>query len=194
MHIDRMIYGMIFGFALFVPCYFLFFKKRIQSTAKKIYTALLFTYVGALIFLTMLFAPPWSWDISSDGTWWCISRINLEPIESSLEIYKNCEMYGDFKSFYVLIGGNLALLMPLGILLPLINKKIKLVWITLISMGVAFSIEALQLLNNILLGSPLRTVEIDDFILNSAGCIIAYLIFAVFRFIFKSLYKKIATH
>lgn len=190
MHIDRMIYGMLAGAAAFLICYILFIKKKRLPKSRLVYTALLFVYVGALIFLTMLFAPPWSWNISQESTRMVISKINLTPIKFSMEIYKNCEMIGNFKDFYILIGGNLAMLMPLSIIASLINPKFKLMRISLLAVGVAFSIEIMQLINNILLGAPLRTVEIDDFILNVSGSILAYIIFAIGRGIYRFCFKR----
>lgn len=179
MHFDRMFNGMLAGFALFLISYPPFFRKKPRK--KKLFIGALFIYAGALAFLTMLFVPPWDWNISVDSTWWAISRINLEPVESSLTIYRNCESIGNFRDFYILIGGNLAMLMPLGILTSLLNPRFKFFGITLLAILVSGGIEALQLIGNILIGTPYRTVEIDDVILNVAGCILAYLLFAAIR-------------
>ena len=50
----------------------------------------------------------------------------------------------------------------------------------------AFTLEGLQLVFNILEGAVSRTVEIDDFILNALGCLLAYVVFAILRRVWQA--------
>ncbi|WP_433174473.1 VanZ family protein [Actinoallomurus sp. CA-150999] len=70
------------------------------------------------------------------------------------------------------IGGNLALMMPLGVLLPILFARLRgLVRLTLAVALISLGIEAVQGL--LITG---RTFDIDDVILNTAGAALAYLL------------------
>lgn len=75
------------------------------------------------------------------------------------------------------VGGNLILLIPLGVMSPIIWKKFTQIKMVIIEgFVVSASIELLQLVE-ILCGIGLRVVDIDDVILNVLGVIIGYLIY-----------------
>ncbi|MCO6008947.1 VanZ family protein [Actinoallomurus purpureus] len=70
------------------------------------------------------------------------------------------------------IGGNLALLMPLGVLLPVLFARLRgLVRLTLAAAVISLGIEAVQGF-----GITGRSFDVDDVILNTAGAAIAYLL------------------
>ncbi len=188
MFLPRPLEGMLVGFILFLMWYPFSFKKN--KFFRNLCIASLFVYVGAIVSLTMIYAPPWNWNISANGTTYALSSVKLTPFESSIIIFQNCKNMGNYRDFIWLIGGNTIMLMPLGILVPLISKKYGLFRISLLAMAVSLGIELMQLGSNILLGTVLRTVEIDDFIQNTVGCIIAYLIFALFRELYDALFQK----
>ena len=74
--------------------------------------------------------------------------------------------------------GNLALLLPLGILLPLVSKRfLTLKRVLLLALCLSLSIETIQFVLRFF--GNLRTVDIDDVILNTLG---ACLGFAVFKY------------
>ncbi|GAA0314570.1 VanZ family protein [Actinoallomurus spadix] len=76
------------------------------------------------------------------------------------------------KEAVVEIGGNLALLMPLGVLLPILFDRLRgLVRLTLAAALISLAIEVVQGL--VLTG---RSFDVDDVILNTVGAVIAYLI------------------
>ena len=77
------------------------------------------------------------------------------------------------------IGGNILLLLPLGLLLPILWTNLRnLNKIFLIGLFTSLSIEILQLIENILyLG--FRSVDIDDVIFNVIGIILGYSLFKV---------------
>ncbi|MEG0691656.1 MAG: VanZ family protein [Oscillospiraceae bacterium] len=188
MFLPRPLEGMIIGFILFLMWYPFSFKKN--GMFRNLCLASMFVYVGAVISLTMIYAPPSNWNITANNTTFALSSVNLTPFKSSIQIFKNCKAMGNYHDFIWLIGGNTIMLMPLGILIPLINPKYGLGRISLIAMAVSLGIEFLQLSSNILLGTVLRAVEIDDFIQNTLGCIVAYLIFALFRELYRRIVSK----
>ncbi|MFZ2538791.1 MAG: VanZ family protein [Oscillospiraceae bacterium] len=188
MFLPRPLEGMLVGFILFIMWYPFSFKKN--GLFRNLCIASLFVYIGAIVSLTMIYAPPWNWNISASETIFALSSVKLTPFESSILIFENCKSIGNYRDFIWLVGGNTIMLMPLGILVPLINEKYGLFRITLLAMAVSLSIEILQLGSNILLGTVLRTVEIDDFIQNTLGCIVAYLLFALFREIYRRIVPK----
>jgi glycopeptide antibiotics resistance protein len=70
------------------------------------------------------------------------------------------------------IGGNLALLAPLGVLLPLMSTRLRgLVRLTVITALVSLAIETTQ--GTLIAG---RAFDVDDIILNTAGVALAYLV------------------
>lgn len=171
-----MLNGMLIGIIVFTIIYpFIFQKKTLWH---QIITGLIVMYGGVVSFLTMSYNPPKYWNITLEGTKNAFNNIDFIPFVSSIEIFKNCQLINYYKPFILLVGGNLIMLMPLALLVPLINReKFKLKQIIVLAMCVSFSIECLQLLTNILNNNILRAVEIDDFIQNVSGCILAYLIF-----------------
>lgn len=145
----------------------------------------LFSYVGALISLTMIYAPPWNWNISKQSTQFALSCIITTPFKESIQIYQNCSLSGNYHAFIKLVGGNIIMLMPLGIIVPILYPKYNFIKMLLLSMLTSFLIELSQLTTNILLGQVLRTVEIDDFIQNVFGCMVAYFIYILFRKVYR---------
>lgn len=188
MYLTRTLNGMLIGIVIFIIIYPFFFHKK--TIWEQIVTGLIFIYGGAITFLTMLYNPPQYWNISLSGINNAIQNIDIIPFTSSIEIFKNCQSIDYYKDFIVLIGGNLIMLTPIAILFPLLNReKYKFKRVSLLAIKVSFTIEMLQLLTNIIGGKLHRTVEIDDFILNVSGCVLAYLIFdklGIIKFIEKT--------
>src|SRR6185436_16380423 len=75
--------------------------------------------------------------------------------------------------------GNLALFIPLGILLPLISNRFgRLKRVLLFALGLSLNIEAIQFLLRFF-GNP-RAVDIDDVILNTLGACVGFAIYKSF--------------
>lgn len=104
-------------------------------------------------------------------------RINLIPFVNLLD-------YDSSFDLLINIIGNFAMFIPTGILLPLIYKPIN-AFRTVFLTGAAISlvIEIIQL------PFAVRASDVDDFILNTAGCLVGYSIYALFRWL-KS-YSKV---
>lgn len=181
--------AMILAFLVFLVCWRLKFKNN--STLKTVLKGLLFLYAGALFSLTQVLVLPGAWQLSAENAAYVLSTIQFDPLQSAMLIYKNCTAIGDYSAFVRLIIGNILLLMPLGVLIPLINKKYRLLKVSLVGLAVSLGIEGLQLVGNLLYGGALRTVEIDDVIFNTLGCIAAYLLLALCRVVVRRLNKII---
>jgi glycopeptide antibiotics resistance protein len=179
--------GMAAGLIVYVICLIFFFNRK--KPLQNFLLLVLFVYIGALVSLTMVIPMPNAWHISAKSTQWAIKQIDWVPFESAGNMLHNSIRIGKYKEFLRVVGGNFAMLMPLGILVPFINPRFKLGRMTALSLLVPIGIEGLQLLNNILSGTILRSVEVEDVILNAAGCLLAYLIFAGLRKLFKPKHK-----
>lgn len=100
-------------------------------------------------------------------------RINLIPIVNILR-------FATKKDMYINLIGNVALFIPTGILLPFLYKRLNN-FFKVVGTGMLISliIEITQI--------PIydRACDIDDLILNSLGVIIGYLIYLLFKKLFK---------
>lgn len=85
--------------------------------------------------------------------------------------------------------GNFVMLLPLGIYLPLLYKRLSgFISVFLVSLLVAISIEVLQL------ATSFRSVDVDDVLLNTAGAVLGYIIYRILRISFISSHaQKTAT-
>ncbi len=171
------------GLLVFLVCCFLFFRRKKPS--QKFFLAVLFVYLAVVVMLTIPVTMPNLWHISAKSTALAIKSIHWVPFESAGSILHNSIKANNYKEFLRIVGGNFIMLMPLGILVPLINPRVRLGYMITVAILVPVGIEGFQLLNNILIGAALRSVEMEDVILNAAGCILAYLIFAGLRKLFK---------
>ena len=170
------------GLILYLICLVLFFRHK--KPLQNFFLALLFIYLSAVASITISITMPNMWHISAKSTALAIKNIQWIPFLSAGNMLHNSIVIGSFKEFFRVIGGNLVMLMPLGILVPLINPRFRLGHMIAVAILVPTGIESLQLLGNILIGSVIRSVEMEDVILNATGCILAYLIFAGLRTLF----------
>jgi Glycopeptide antibiotics resistance protein len=173
----------VVALVLYLICLFVFFRKKRAS--EKFWLAVLFLYLGVVWGMTIPFAPPNLWHVSAKSTALAVRSIRWVPFLSAANILHNALSAGNLKEFFRVIGGNFVLLMPLGVLVPLCNPRFRLGRMFAVAILTPVGIEGLQLLGNILRGSVLRTVETEDVLLNAAGCILAYLIFAGLRRLFQ---------
>ncbi|HHX69046.1 MAG: VanZ family protein [Miniphocaeibacter sp.] len=112
---------------------------------------------------------------------------NFIPFKSIFEILKT----GTWYNIKLQIGGNLILLLPLGIYLPfLFNKKNSLKRDLVFGLIIAIDIEFIQGLIGFFIGYNYRVVDIDDVILNFIGYTVGYLLS---KYVLYPIYKKIFT-
>ena len=70
--------------------------------------------------------------------------------------------------------GNMAAFLPLGILLPLAQPRVAFLGLVLAAVGLSVAIETAQLVISLVIGLDYRTADIDDVILNVCGSAIGY--------------------
>ncbi|MHB1342478.1 MAG: VanZ family protein [Coriobacteriia bacterium] len=80
------------------------------------------------------------------------------------------------------VGGNLALLLPLGAALPLLHQRFEMLGKTMLAgVSASLAVEAMQGIFSLLLGYRYKVVDIDDVILNTAGVLLGYLLYRFIR-------------
>ncbi|HET9823809.1 MAG TPA: VanZ family protein [Chitinophagaceae bacterium] len=95
---------------------------------------------------------------------------NLKPFSTISLFYRSKRLREEYK--YDNIGGNIIGFIPLGILLPALLLSFRNFWrIALAGFCISLLFETTQLLTG------LGSFDVDDIILNTAGCIIGYLVF-----------------
>ncbi|HEX6168310.1 MAG TPA: VanZ family protein [Chitinophagaceae bacterium] len=161
---------------LFAWIFFVTARRKQDNFLQVTVQASFFIYVFAVLQLTgyfILFK-----EISSHG-WWdkmnqrieTHDRVNLEPFKT-IDIYQTWGKQ---------ILGNFVMLLPLGIYLPLIYKRLRKAYyffaVLLICFFVAVGIELLQL------ATSYRSTDIDDVILNTLGGCVGFLIYLLIKFI-----------
>jgi glycopeptide antibiotics resistance protein len=140
-----------------------FFQCLLQSS--------FYVYVFAVLTLTgyfILFK-----EVSSHGWWDKVlhrldtrNRVNLVPFQM-FKIYKTLDKQ---------VVGNFVMLLPLGIYLPLMYKRIKGFFpVAIVSLMVSVSIELMQL------ATSYRSTDIDDVMLNTSGACVGFILFAIVR-------------
>lgn len=148
-----------------------FFQVLIQSS--------FFVYVFAVLQLTgyfILFK-----EVSSYG-WWDKMNHRIDTHD-----HVNFTPFKTIGIYYLLdkqVAGNFIMLLPLGIYLPLLYRKLRkasgFFAVLLISFLVSVGIEILQLATNY------RSTDIDDVILNTAGACVGFIIYQLVRSIVNS--------
>ena len=159
---------------LFAWIVFVTVRRKQDNFMQVTIQASFFVYVFAVLQLTgyfILFK-----EISSHG-WWdkmnhrieTHDRVNLEPFRT-INIYQTLGKQ---------IMGNFVMLLPLGIYLPLMYRRLRKAYqfflILLICFLVSLGIELLQL------ATSYRSADIDDVILNTLGGATGFLIYQLIR-------------
>ena len=102
-------------------------------------------------------------------------RVNLVPFVHIME-------YDTKRDIIINIAGNVGMFVPSGIILPILYKRLNTFW-KVVAAGafISFCIEVVQILfvNSV--------TDIDDLIMNTAGCAIGYGIYALIR---KLVFRK----
>lgn len=107
---------------------------------------------------------------------------NLVPMINTYKDFMRGYNEVDMRNFMIRfwienIFGNLALLAPFGVIVPMLWKKInKFSKMLLLSFCVSISIEIYQLITSYL-GIAMRSCDIDDVILNVLGASLGYLLY-----------------
>jgi len=124
-------------------------------------------------------------EISSQG-WWHKMDHRIETNDHvNFTLFSTINRYGRFDKQVV---GNLIMLFPLGIYLPLLYRKLRkfsgFFAVLLISFFVSVGIEILQL------ATSYRSTDIDDVLLNTAGACLGFIVYQLFKIIAAPVKKQ----
>ena len=141
---------------------------------REIIISVLFVYVLCLIAVTMF---PLVINLERSGNW---VSINAIPVIGTLQDLANITRDENMRSFMIVfwiknIVGNFILLLPLGVILPILWDEFKSFKKTaLFAFGVTLTIEITQLLSSYI-GNNGRAFDIDDILLNSLGAMVGFI-------------------
>jgi glycopeptide antibiotics resistance protein len=149
------------------------YKKRQDTFLQAFIQSSFLVYVFMVLTLTgyfLLFR-----EVAAHGWWQKVlhrihtkERINLHPFL----------MFKQFQIASYQVIGNLVMLLPLGIYIPLLFPKLSGFFrVVIICLLVSISIELMQLITSV------RSTDIDDVILNTSGAITGYIIYRLLRLI-----------
>jgi glycopeptide antibiotics resistance protein len=119
--------------------------------------------------------------------WWHKMMVRIDRKDHvNLQLFK---MFRIYKIMSRQIVGNFVMLLPLGIFLPLLYKRISgFFGVFLVSLLVSATIELLQLVTSF------RSADVDDIFLNTIGACTGFLIYKFILFIINSSSGAPATH
>lgn len=179
-------FGIVIFFGLFIYD-IIKYKRNMQPFQLLIYKAMLYIYLFMLIDITFFDIPFQSKllnDLRASGY---ESEYNFIPFYS----IKNIINHNPIENLVKQIGGNLILLIPLGIYVPVAYEKCrKLRCFSILMLSVSLSIEAIQFLLGEIMNYHYRTVDIDDIILNVTGSLIGFIISLLYIKFIRLLEKK----
>lgn len=135
------------------------FKRNLIVTAFSVYIVFLISIVFFPVFL------------KSDGY----------PVDYNFIPFATLKNYFMLKKTYgtVAVLGNIAILIPWGMLFGAVFKKRKALTFWVSTVAFCISIELIQHLMNVIIGYRMRCVDIDDFILNMAGAAIGFALYCL---------------
>lgn len=139
-------------------------KNKVKKL--KVIKVLFGIYVAVLLFLLLF----------SKGSQYSVHSFNLKAF-TSITLYFNDWVYSNNSNLWLVnIIGNIIVFIPLGFFLPILFKKYKSFFKTII-LVICFSllVETLQYITHT------GVFDIDDIILNSFGGILGYILFAILK-------------
>lgn len=183
--------GLLLGALLFLALWLFRFRRPLADGRKRrnALLCLLFLYCGAVCALTLRVTLPAGWRLTAENTARALASVRWLPFESAASIFRNSVAIGTMKYFIRIIGGNFVMLLPLGILLPLIWPRLRAWQMAVVAVLVPLCIECLQLVDNIL-GGMVRAVEMEDLVLNACGCLLGYGFLSLFRLLRRGLQER----
>ena len=146
--------------------------RKQRSVFQVIIQSSFYVYIFVVLTLTgyfILFR-----EVSSQD-WWHKMIVRIERKDHvNLELFK---MFRIYKILSKQIVGNFVMLLPLGIFLPLLYKRISnFILVFMVSLLVSGVIELLQLVTSF------RSADVDDIFLNSLGACAGFVIYKIFTF------------
>jgi len=156
---------------MFIIMFIALYNRRQESFLQTFIQSSFLVYVFMVLTLTgyfLLFK-----EVAAHGWWRGVmhrihtkERINLQPFL----------MFKQFRLSSTQVIGNLVMLLPLGIYIPLVFPKLSVFFkVFAICLFVSIIIEMMQLITSY------RSTDIDDVILNTAGAITGYIIYKLIK-------------
>lgn len=167
------------GLTLFLVYSWIFFEvfARQQKSFFQIATqASFYVYIFMVLTLTGYFIL---FREVSTNNWWDRMMIRVDRKDHvNFELFK---MFRIYKLFSKQIIGNFIMLLPLGIFLPLLYKKISKFWVVFMTnLLISTLIELLQLITSF------RSADVDDIFLNTLGACVGFVIYKIVTYLFTS--------
>lgn len=172
--------GMVGLSILFVPVFFLL-RKKIPLLRQVVY----FLFVVCILVICSATFLEWTITAMLAGRDILDAErsLNMIPFKFVTENW----LMGERKQITQTIA-NIIMFMPLGFIFPVAFRKMRKLWKTTICMMIfSFLIEFIQYFVG-------RSADIDDFMLNTLGGILGYLVFYIFSKLFKEkkIWKKLS--
>jgi len=111
---------------------------------------------------------------------------NGQPVDLRLGLFRTINFAFrrglESHQFIVLIG-NIAAFVPLGIFVPLLLGRASIVRVFVIALALSTAIELGQLAVSVAVGYAYRTADVDDVLTNVLGALIGYVAFTVYHWV-----------
>ena len=111
---------------------------------------------------------------------------NGQPVDLRLGLFRTINFAFrrglESHQFIVLIG-NIAAFVPLGIFVPLLLGRASIVRVFVIALALSTAIELGQLAVSVAVGYAYRTADVDDVLTNVLGALIGYVAFTVYLWV-----------
>lgn len=108
-------------------------------------------------------------------------RANLVPLQGILKMIENASIFDDEvtqRIVFINLAGNVLLFSPFGVAIPLLEKHLNRGWLVVL-LGLTFSL-VIELAQTFLIA---RVFDVDDLILNAAGTLIGFLVYALLNLV-----------
>ena len=174
MYIRRLIAAML----ICLPAYLLIRRPWRYTRQREVVLGMFVLFMAALLFLTLQGTYGMPGDMIEFAKWriqhWQEYGINIIPLRTICSILK----YGDLDMILINLVANVLLFVPWGFGLPLLWKRFQSVWAVMAaSLLLTLFIESSQLF-------IVRSVDVDDIILNFLGGCCGGLVYLMIRVLF----------
>ncbi|MBQ3135122.1 MAG: VanZ family protein [Oscillospiraceae bacterium] len=151
--------------------------RRLGRTARRTYCRnalwLLLIYYLAILSVMLFFGGLFHLDRAWGGA------VNLEPFYTISRFWFHFRRTGSLSSLFNLLG-NVVILIPLGVLLPVMFRPMRRIWLFVPLMAaVCIGVEWLQWY------SGLGIADVDDSILNFIGAVAGWVVTGLFRLVYS---------
>ena len=168
--------------AVWLLCRFLVFRKKKKIDWKR-EAILLLMFVNLAVIFRFVYFPRGL--INGHVAPLIFDSSRMFPLRVNLVPYRNLFVYINLRDTLFNVAGNVLLFVPTGIILPIVYPKLRK-WYKTVFVGslISLLIELSQL--------PFydRATDIDDWILNTAGVILGYLLYALIKRVKKKRNKR----